>query len=124
MQTLTSMRHLAATALLTLSVTGCATWRPYGAASDIGPGQELPYRLRAERTDSSRVTLISPFTRGDTLFGRVQKDTLGIPLADIARLERERMAWDRTALMVVGVPAAALGLAYAILCSSSCEADY
>ncbi|HET6837397.1 MAG TPA: hypothetical protein VFH24_05095 [Gemmatimonadales bacterium] len=118
------MMRRVAIVILTLTVTGCATWQSYGAASDIVAGQALPYRLRAQRADSSRLTLTSPFTRGDTLFGRVHRDTLGIPLTHIVKLQRERMAWDRTVMMVAGVPAAALGLAYLILCSSSCEASY
>jgi hypothetical protein len=118
-----SQRTLAAL-LLIIGLAGCATWRPYGTVSDVGGSQDLPYRLRAERTDSSRLTLTSPFARGDTLFGRVQQDTVGIPLTDIVKLERERIAWDRTVLMVVGIPVAAFGLTYAILCSSSCEATY
>jgi hypothetical protein len=116
-----SCRRLLLATLLGFSVTACATWRPYRAPAGLEPGQSLPYRLRVARVDGTRISLTSPFARSDTLFGRVRGDTIGIPLVDVARLERERFSPVRSAVTFVGVPLAAYGLIYWILCSTSCS---
>jgi hypothetical protein len=99
-----------------LALTGCLAWRPYDASSKLVAGQSLPHRLRATRLDSTRIALTSPFVRSDTLYGRFHQDTVAVPLADIAGLERERFSIWRTLGVTVGVPAAALGLTYLIVC--------
>ncbi len=51
-------------------------------------------RLRATLADSTRVELTSPFMRADTLYGRSgpKRDTLGLAVTDVRRLERERLS--------------------------------
>ena len=90
------------------------------APAQLEPGQSLPYRLRAARVDGTRISLTSPFAQSDTLFGRVRGDTIGIPFAEIARLERERLSPVRSVVTFVGVPLVTYGLIYGILCSTSC----
>jgi hypothetical protein len=99
-----------------LALTGCLAWRPYDASSKLVAGQSLPHRLRATRQDSTHIALTAPFVRSDTLFGRFHQDTVAVPLADIASLERERFSIWRTLGVTLGVPAAALGLTYLIVC--------
>lgn len=93
---------------ITLGTSGCVTWRPYDLRPEFTAGQSLPHRLRATRADSSRISLTAPFVRADTLYGRMRADTVGLRITDIAYLERERLSLERTAAMVVGVPAVAL----------------
>jgi hypothetical protein len=110
-----------------LALSSCVTWRTY-ESGQLAPDHSLPYRLRATRADSSRIAMTAPCVRGDTLYGRVKGDTVGVALATITRLERERVSAGKTALLVVGVPAAgfaALALTYFIVCGSEgCQPDY
>lgn len=111
---------------LALLATGaCATWRPYEAGPNLQPGQSLPYQLRATRSDSSRIAITDPFIRSDTLYGRTRGDTIAVPLADVAGLERSRIDGLRTIGVLVGVPAVGLGVAYLVLCVvGDCQPDY
>jgi hypothetical protein len=115
-------------ALFGLGLGGCVTWRPYEAT--LSEGQPLPSSLRATRRDSSQVSFTDPVIRGDTLYGRVAQgrpmygrawgDSVGLPVADIAHLERERVSIGRTLGVVVGVPAAFLGVTYLVVCFNGC----
>jgi hypothetical protein len=105
-------------ALLGLGLGGCVTWGPYEAT--LSEGQPLPSSLRATRRDSSQVSFTDPFVRGDTLHGRARADSVGLPVADIAHLERERVSIGRTLGVVVGVPAAFLGITYLVVCFNGC----
>lgn len=107
-----------------LGTTGCASWRPYEAGAGFTDGRTLPYRVRATRPDSSRIDLTAPFVQGDSLYGRISRDTVGLPLAEVVHLERERLSPERTAALVIGLPAVALGVTYLIVCSLGCDADY
>jgi hypothetical protein len=113
-----------ALAVLVLLLTGCYTWRPYEVGPMLSPGQSLPHHLRATRHDSTRVTLTAPFVRSDTLFGHLDGDTVAVPGPAIASLQRLRFSIERT-LGLALVPAAALGLAYLIVCGErGCEPHY
>jgi hypothetical protein len=112
-------------AFLVLALTACFTWRPYDAGSGYLAGDRLPNRLRVTRQDSTRIALSKPFLHSDTLFGRIQRDTIAVPVADIVLLERERFSITRTLGAVVGVPAAALGLTFLVVCGEGqCEPTY
>lgn len=112
-------------AMFLLATGACATWRPYDTGPSLQPGHSLPYQLRATRSDSSRIAVTDPFIRSDTLYGRIQGDTVEVPLADVARLERSCISAWRTAGVLVGVPAVGLGLAYLIVCVvGDCQPDY
>ena len=114
--------RLLAVLLLSLPVGGCATWRSYDAGPGLSAGQSLPYYLRATREDSSRTVLTAPFVRADTLYGGGDRERIGVPVAEIVHLERQRVNPGRTAALVFGVPAVALGVSYVILCGiNSCE---
>jgi hypothetical protein len=105
-----------------LALIGCSAWRPYDADSKLVAGQSLPHRLRATRQDSTRIALTAPFVRSDTLFGRFHHDTVAVPFADIASLEREHFSISRTLGVTLGMSAAALGVTYLIVCGGvQCE---
>ena len=109
---------------LLMALGGCATWRPYEAAPPLRPGHSLPHYVRATRPDSSRLALTAPFVRADSLYGRERGDTVGLPLAEIVRLERQRISVRRTAGLMVGAPVVLLGLTYLIVCADGCQGDY
>ena len=111
--------RLLAALLVSLPVSGCATWRSYEAGPGLSAGQSLPYYLRATREDSSRTVLTAPFVRADTLYGQRDRDLIAVPVAEIVHLERQRVNPGRTAALVFGVPAAALGLTYIFVCGSN-----
>jgi hypothetical protein len=110
--------RLLAGLVLSLPMGGCATWRSYDAGPGLSAGQPLPYYLRATRADSSRLVLTAPFVRADTLHGRRGRDRVAVPVAEIVHLERQRVNPGRTAAVVVGVPAVALGVTYLMVCGS------
>ena len=111
-------------AVLLLLLTGCFTWQPYEERGILIAGEPLPHSLRATRRDSTRVTLTEPFVRSDTLFGQLDGDTIGVPVPDIARVQRLGFSTVRT-LGLALVPAAALGLTYLIVCGDrGCEPQY
>jgi hypothetical protein len=115
---------VAGTGLLVL-IAGCASWQTYDSAGMLRPAQSLPYQLRATRADCSRTELTAPFVRSDSLYGRVRGNTVGLPLADIASLERSRFSVSRTAALVVGGPLVGLGIAYIVLCGfNDCDPVY
>jgi hypothetical protein len=107
--------------VLVLTLAGCFVWRPYDANPQLVAKQSLPHRLRATRQDNTRIALSAPFVRSDTLFGGFHHDTVAVPLADIANLEREHFSLWRTLGVTLGMPAAALGLTYLIVCGGGCE---
>jgi hypothetical protein len=111
-------------AVLSLLLTGCFTWQPYEERRTLIAGEPLPHSLRATRRDSTRVTLTKPFVRSDTLFGHLDRDTIGVPVPDIASVQRLGFSTVRT-LGLIFVPAAALGLTYLIVCGErGCEPQY
>ena len=110
---------------MVLLVSGCVTWRPY----DLEPGpvaeESLPYLLRATRHDSSRMVLTEPFVRADTLYGRIKRDTVSLPVTEILRLEREHLSLERTLAVAIGVPVMALGVTYLVVCGNNdCSPEY
>ncbi|MEA2724335.1 MAG: hypothetical protein QOH59_2106 [Gemmatimonadales bacterium] len=121
------VRHvsLRGSLLLGFLVSGCATWRPYDTGPGLSAGQSLPYRLRATRQDSTRIALTAPFIRADTLYGTRLGDTLAVPLSGIIGLERERVSIERTLGVAIGIPVAALGITYFVVCGSNqCKPGY
>lgn len=105
--------------LTALALAGCMTWHPVDLASTPSPDTGLPYVLRITRTDSARVTVLSPHVRGDTLYGRVVRDTIGIPLARIRVAERQRFNPLGTVVLVIAVPVAFIVTWYVIHCGAS-----
>ena len=101
-----------------LTLAACSTWQPFAAALERPEPTRLPYALRITRTDGSRVTLLAPFVRGDTLYGRIGRDTLLIPLQQVRQLERQQFRVGRTIALVLAVPVGFV-LVYLIRCGDS-----
>jgi hypothetical protein len=119
--------YASSTLALALSLVGCFSWRPYAPAAPLSQSTALPSRLRATLADSSRVELISPFVRADTLYGRSgpRRETLALAVSSLRRLERGRFSVWRTLGVIVGAPAAALVAAYAVVCGNGgCQPTY
>jgi hypothetical protein len=108
----------------TLALAACSTWRPVAEGLDAARPTRLPYSLRVTRVDGSRATLLAPFVRGDSLHGRVLRDTLSIPVNQVLRLEQERFSVSRSAAVVLALPVAFV-VAFVIHCGESrCRPDY
>jgi len=107
-----------------LALAACSTWRPLAEGLDAARPTRLPYSLRVTRVDGSRATLLAPFVRGDSLHGRVLRDTLSIPLTEIQGLEQDRFSVARGVALVLALPAAFL-VVYVIRCGNEgCGLDY
>ena len=106
-----------------LVIAACTTWQPLAQGVDGSRLARLPYALRVTRADGSRRAVLAPFVRGDTLFGRVARDMIAVPLADIQQLERERFSAGRTTALVLAIPVA-LVVAFVVHCGDSwCRAE-
>jgi hypothetical protein len=120
----TSVRQRLVALILALTTTACTTWQPFVFPSAQSESLKLPYALRITRLDGSRLTVLSPFTRADTIFGRLHSDTVAILYRDIQRLERERFSPRRTAAVVLAIPVGFI-ITYLIVCSGGkCQPDY
>ena len=108
-----------------LILAACTTWRPIPPDLRITPTAPLPRGVRVTRPDGSRVMMVWPRVRGDTLYGVWYRDTVRVPLADVSRLEREQLSLPRTLALGVGLPVAVIGSLYLIMCGSGqCRPDY
>lgn len=107
-----------------LALAACSTWRPFAETVDATRPAGLPYALRVTRADGSRTTLLAPFIRGDSLHGRVLRDTLSVPLDRVARLEQDRFSIGRSVALVLALPAAFV-VVYLIHCRDGrCHPQY
>jgi len=110
--------------LTALALAACTSWQPFAEGVDRTRPTKLPYALRVTRLDGSRTTLLGPFLRGDSLHGRLLRDTLSLPLREVRRLEQERFSITRSAALVLAVPAAFL-VVYLIECRDNrCTPQY
>ena len=107
-------RHLVCAGVLGLAA--CTTWRPMPNRITPDDRATLPHGLRVTRSDGSRVVLLYPFFRGETLYGTWYRDTLAIPPDSISGVERERFSVLRTVALLAAIPLAA----YAYICRDGC----
>jgi len=106
-----------------LALAACTTWQPLAHGLSQARDSRLPFALRITRSDGSRLALLAPFVRNDTLFGRVVQDTVAVPFQQIRHLEQERFSFGRTALLLAAIPATFLGV-FLIYCGDSgCRPD-
>ena len=99
-----TVRRRAASVALAALLAGCTAWHPYASDLAARPTGRLPPGLRITRTDGSRVMLVAPFVRGDTVLGTWNRDTLAVPLGAVRVVEREDLSAMKTALFLLGVP--------------------
>jgi hypothetical protein len=84
---------------------GCTYWEPYPSPAPGLASPHLPSSLRAASDTGASLLLVEPFVRADTLFGRVGRDTVGLPLLYVRQMERQRVDGLRTLGLIVGVSA-------------------
>lgn len=108
--------------LLVHLLSACTGWHTQYVAPEVLVSESQPYKIRVRRTDGSRVVLIDPAIRGDSVVGRWHRyDPLpgptgpgmptstrvevptGVPLADVREVQTHGVSVSRTALLVVGV---------------------
>jgi hypothetical protein len=124
MRLLAGMTRPHLSVITALMLAACTTWQPLAQGSAGAPPARLPYSLRITRLDSSRVAVLAPFVRQDTLFGRKARDTLAVPLQQIRGLERERFSVARTAAVILAIPVA-LVVVYLVECGNHrCSPTY
>jgi hypothetical protein len=85
--------------VLLLLFLGCTRWESYPVPAAPAPG--LPASLRVWTSARAATVLTQPFVHRDTLYGRSRRDTLGIALRLIERLERPQLDGVRTLGAVV-----------------------
>ena len=79
-------------------------------AASLGPRTRLVHGRVAERSDSVLTLRVSSITRRDGVEESWRGEPVRVPLAGVARFERERLSPTRTGLFAAGV-AAVLALA-------------
>ena len=86
---------------------------------------EQPKSIRVTRTDGTILTLKSPVVRGDSLVGSVSSEgatpSTGVALWDVSSVAVTKTDGGKTALLVVGIPLAIIGVgvaAFFIACAS------
>lgn len=119
-------RIVAATLMLTFTLTSCHVWRPLE-----GVPRPVPETVRVELTSGVQVELSEARIEGDTLVGwRLGESGAGapgsgastrfitrIPVDRIGSLQARSLSGLRTFLFVVGIPVASLGVLAAIVMS-------
>ena len=83
----------------------CTYWEPYPRPAPAPPSPRLPSSLRAASDSGPPLLLVEPFVRADTLFGRVGRDTVGLPLERLHEIQRQRVHGLRTLGLIAGVSA-------------------
>ena len=108
--------------LLVYLLSACTAWHTQRVTPEVLLQQSQPYRIRVRRTDGSRVVLVDPAIRGDSVVGRWHRyDPLpgptrpgmptstrvevpaGVPLAEVREVQTHGLSVGRTALLVTGV---------------------
>ena len=86
-------------------LAGCTSWRVQPVAPQQLPSTDRPYDVRVSTRKGETVVLEQAFVYNDSLMGSVKGLPLGIPLDEIAGLERKRTDAAKTVLLGVGVAA-------------------
>jgi len=107
-------RQFASLVMMLLYLAGCTSWRVQPVTPQQLPSTDRPYDVRVYTRKGETVVLEQAFVWNDSLMGSVKGLPLGIPLDEIAQLERKRTDAAKTVLLGVGVAAVAGAIAYAI----------
>jgi len=96
-------RQFASLVMMLLYLAGCTSWRVQPVTPQQLPNTDRPYDVRVYTRKGETVVLEQAFVRNDSLMGSVNGLPLGIPLDEIAGLERKRTDAAKTVLLGVGV---------------------
>jgi hypothetical protein len=119
-----SIRQAYWSAVLLVSLTGCAKWQVQSVTPEALLSQRHPSRIRVTRSDDSTVVLYAPEVVGDTLYGttRGSRDAAvartAVPLSGVMRLAIRKVDPVATGALGLGSAAVAAGAALAILVAS------
>jgi hypothetical protein len=115
-----SIRQAYWSAVLLVSLTGCAKWQVQSVTPEALLSQRHPSRIRVTRSDDSTVVLYAPEVMGDTLYGtmRGSRDAgvarTAVPLSGVMRIAIRKVDPVATGALGLGSAAVAAGAALAI----------
>jgi len=105
--------------MLLIFLSGCTSWKPTTVAPAEVIQDEQPSQVRVTRTDGTRLTILRPSVRNDSIaapervcsgnFGCYEVTNGVLPLGDVALLEVRRLRTSTAAIVLVPV---AVGLGY------------
>ena len=101
-------RRAIAGVLLPMYLTGCMTWKTQEVSPQQVIAEQQPGKMRVTLTNGRQLVLSQPGVSGDTLSGRVARDSVDIALADVAKTEVPKFSAVWTVVEVsIGVLAVA-----------------
>jgi len=103
--------------LMASYLTGCTSWRVQPVTPQQLPETERPYDARVLTTTGETVVLEQAFVSNDSLVGSVKSLPLGIPLDEIAQVEKQQTDVVKTVVLGVGMAAVVAVIAAAIALS-------
>ncbi len=113
-------RRPIAALLFLLYLPGCTSWQVGRPTPEEFLESEQPDEVRVTQTDGSRVELMSPEVRADSLVGTARGDTVrvvSIPLSGISFVEVKKVSTIKTFLLVYGLTAV---VALVVGCAANC----
>ena len=97
-------RRTIAALLLLLYLPACTSWQVGKPSPEEFLENEHPEKVRVTQTDGSRVELMSPAVRADSLVGRVNGGTsVSIALSEVQKVEVRESDSTKTGLLAAGV---------------------
>ncbi len=101
------IRRLLSILLLACYVSACSTWRVQPVTPQRLLAEKRPPVIWVTRSAGGGVLLETPFIRNDSLVGweRSKLRNVGIPLAEVARIEIREHDSEKTVYLVLGIVA-------------------
>jgi hypothetical protein len=119
-----SIRQVYWSAVLLVSLTGCARWQVQSATPQALLSERHPSRVRVTRSDDTTVVLYAPEVVGDTLYGSARGGRgaaiarTAVPLSGISQVAIRRGDPIATGALGLGSAAVAAGAAILIWAAS------
>ena len=98
-------RRTIAVVLLLLYLPACTSWQVGKPSPEEFLENEQPEKVRVTQTNGSRVELVAPKVRADSLVGTVKGDTVSIALSEVQKVEVKEADSTRTGILVAGIMA-------------------
>jgi len=108
-------------AAVLLHASGCSTWHTEpGVNRGAVVANHQPSRIRLQLRSGERLELRNPALHHDTLIGLVGRDSVRVPVADVAAVADRRFSAGRTAATVGLSVGALFGLALVACAADPC----